>query len=90
LIDGYSVRIECQENARFAKAQIGDGRQVSDRWQMNFKFGSWNVNNRRPSNAQVVFLRSHDFDISALQEVSSEFQSAPANSGLLKRWACPL
>src|SRR5438876_3271678 len=42
---------------------------------MTFRFGSWNVNNRRLTGDHADFLRRVDVDVLALQEVSVEFHA---------------
>ncbi|MGE0736607.1 MAG: hypothetical protein AB7P50_17820 [Alphaproteobacteria bacterium] len=49
---------------------------------MEFKFGTWNVNGRRLSDAHVEALRRHELDLLALQEVSEGFHAALSKCGV--------
>ncbi len=49
-----------------------------------FKFGSWNVNNRRLRNAHIDILRGQNFDLLAMQEVSRDFHDALTKTDLFK------
>jgi endonuclease/exonuclease/phosphatase family metal-dependent hydrolase len=49
---------------------------------MKFKFGSWNVNNRRPQPGHLMFLEAQQFDMVALQEASPTFHLKLLESGL--------
>ena len=42
---------------------------------MQFTFGSWNLNNRRPERAHIEFLKAQELDLLAAQEVSEEFHA---------------
>ncbi len=49
---------------------------------MEFRFSSWNVNNRNFRDAHSTLLKRVDTDLLALQEVSASFYSALCESGL--------
>lgn len=49
---------------------------------MEFKFGSWNLNNRRPTRAHINFLGDQNLNLLAAQEVSEEFHAELSKSKL--------
>jgi hypothetical protein len=53
---------------------------------MKFRYGSWNVNNRRLKPAHVELLRRAACDVLALQEVSADFHAQLAGLSMFE-WA---